>query len=193
LNSYLNAKDQEAVIATTIAPTAPTTLSPAELLLANEYIYSEERNDKIGLAADSFAKQIIELAESGKIGRFDFHKGNSKLGYLQHDPYYGGSDTQVAVELEQNEDGSFDLNTVANVSIVNSNGAIVIRASEDNVWSVAVIPANRETKELDLGNMRESGEIYPYHGTLAIEELKRVEDDAIDSFTRELKSLSDQK
>jgi hypothetical protein len=87
--------------------------------VAEAYIASPNRNALLASSAQTAGKRIVTAAKSGEIGYFDFYnpdtnkwgrgRGNEGWGQLQHNPNYGGSPHQIAVDVYQNDDGSFDL------------------------------------------------------------------------------------
>jgi hypothetical protein len=204
---------------TTAAATAWPTTPPVELSpsptqseqeaqkslveLADEYIASEDRNNRIKADVDAFAAQIVALAESGEIGYFGFYNtdtgawgrgaGNAGLGQLQHNPQYGGSNAQVNVGIRQNEDGSFDLGTVTGVSIVvdgpdgTSESFDIEQLHGRDVWSVITTTTGSDGAII---NREESGDLYPQIPTA--DDLEKMENGATGRFAEELGKLTSQ-
>lgn len=133
---------------------------------ATAYSLSEQRNAEINEAVITSGTRIVELAETGEVGYFDFYNfttgewgrgaGNEGYGVLQHNPQYGGTETQVMVAIYQNNDGSFDLNKIKGVDISTPNQVAVSFESPDYAatmleltpndyptsWSSQFIPTN---------------------------------------------------
>jgi hypothetical protein len=199
LSRYLDTKSSE-IVATTpeVAAKSSSHVTPEQKAfedvnlneLANEHVVSEERNNELGLAVNSFAEQIVNLAENGERSQVDFRGNDAGFGYLIYETQPGHKDSvMAATELTQKKDGGFDLDTVASISVIAPNYAVSIaRPSKDDVWEVSVVASDQKTGEFDFENARVSK--YMLNDTPTVEYLKGVESDAVKIFDKELNKLT---
>lgn len=158
---------------------------------ATAYALSEQRNAEINEAVTTAGTRIVELAESGEVGYFDFYNfttgewgrgaGNEGYGVLQHNPQYGGTETQVMVAIYQNGDGSFDLSKIKGVDIHTPNQVAVGFESPDYAttmlesapndfptsWDSQYIPTNPDST-LNISGGERSGWHEAYTGSAEV-------------------------
>lgn len=106
-------------------PEVTVSRNPQEIAAARltEYAQGPERNKKISAFVQQAGVRVIKLGDKSKIGYFDFYNdekdnwkskvpaaANAGWGHLQHNPQYGGSNTQVAITAYRNTKGGYDLN-----------------------------------------------------------------------------------
>lgn len=199
----------EATVSSNPAPESTTPLTPEQQAFqeAEAYILSTDRNIALQEAAQTTAAEIVEAAQTGEIGYFDFYNpgtdtwgrgaGNEGWGHLQHNPQYGGTESQVIATVYQNADGSFDLSKgVLEVSLSTGENPTTMIESPlygkvmfgneplSEAWSTTIFPHLPEGAQ---GNSESASilDVYDHTG----EELEAVDQSALQLLNQYMQEL----
>jgi hypothetical protein len=173
---------------------------------AMAYADSAERDQRVAREVMVAGNRVVDLAESGEVGYFAFYNpttyewgrgtGNEGYGYLQHNPEYGGTETQMIVAVYQNSDGSFDRNSIKGVSISSPGQPAVgfeapdhaatvlgLTTSAPQGWTVKHLPANPDIPG-------EYSSVFDASSGTPLDELMRIDSEALASLNQQISQFS---